>query len=61
MWWETVVQSEEKAQGRDQINFTINILWQLWKAINENLCAQSDRSKRHSANGTTGMDGVQNG
>ncbi|XP_027165980.1 uncharacterized protein LOC113765943 [Coffea eugenioides] len=36
-WWETVIQAEEENQGRDRVNITINLLWQLWKARNKRI------------------------
>ncbi|XP_071909589.1 uncharacterized protein [Coffea arabica] len=36
-WWETVIQVEEENQGRDRVNITINLLWQLWKARNKRI------------------------
>ena len=36
-WWETVIQAKEENQGRDRVNITINLLWQLWKARNKRI------------------------
>ena len=34
-WWDAVMESAKVAQGMDRIKFTVNILWQLWKARNK--------------------------
>ena len=39
-WWEVVAETGSKDQGMDQINLTINILWQIWKARNKSVLEQ---------------------
>nr|XP_027083655.1 uncharacterized protein LOC113705952 [Coffea arabica] len=34
-WWTAIMEAQEERGGEDQVNLTINILWQIWKARNE--------------------------
>ncbi|XP_027169410.1 uncharacterized protein LOC113769135 [Coffea eugenioides] len=34
-WWYAIIEAQEDRGGEYQVNLTINILWQVWKARNE--------------------------
>ena len=33
-WWSAIHEAQVSSGGQDQVNLTINILWQIWKARN---------------------------
>lgn len=42
-WWSAILEAQESRGDADQVNATINILWQIWKARNDREFNQKER------------------
>ncbi|XP_027061009.2 uncharacterized protein [Coffea arabica] len=42
-WWFAIIEAQESRGGEDQVNLTINILWQIWKVRNDREFNHKDR------------------
>ncbi|XP_027067757.1 uncharacterized protein [Coffea arabica] len=42
-WWSAIIEAQQERGEVDQVNLTINILWQIWKSRNEREFNQKER------------------
>ena len=47
-WWEGILGTKKREQGKEHIALTVNILWQIWKARNRKAFDEKDADPRKS-------------
>ena len=47
-WWEGILGTKKREQGKEHIALTVNILWQIWKTRNRKAFDEKDADPRKS-------------